>query len=753
MLSKAAILSLAQTVPFVHPGIAAAALLAALVPLIIHLISRRRYRRMPWAAMSFLLAATKRTARRLRFEQLLLLLVRTAIVLMFGLALARPFLSAPSVARATGGSGHRVLLIDNSLSMSAMRADGKTRFAAAQEYALALLDQFAAGDTVTIVSFAAPAERLLTYPTHDRRLARERLMSLQVTDRATDFTSGVAKAAELIGEWRGPWGAQSVHLISDFSLRRENVAGDSSATGKAADALAEMLRRELADVREVVLVSADNEHRPNAGVASLSLDQPVVVRGAAEALNVTVANHGPNELAGAELQLLRRGEVIRREPIPPLASGRMHQTRVSIGFPTPGVHLLEARLIREEGDALKVDDTRHLSVEVVYSVRALLVDGRSGSKPPDGEAGYLAVALSPASTIELAEGGLVVEDVIESKVIAARDLSAAALEEFDVVVLCNVAELAAEDWARLRSYAAGGGGLMFSLGEQVSMENYNALGFANEAGLLPGRLEAAVEAASNEGAEPLRFSPESPRGGMRHPILYELVNNPSSGLFSARIDRYLRVAPAQDAEILLNYTDGAAALLGRTIDRGRVLLYTTTANMGWNTLPAKGDYVSLMRGAVAYVARARGAGRNLLVGQPICERLTASEVQLPHQAAGPDGSVLSAAIERDGDALTLALAAPSRAGAYELTIGDNARSFAVNVDAAECDLSFISAPALCAEIGKTCRAASVDAQPQLAQAPPAVELGAVMLLLVCGLLFTEMWLAGRFGLTRGADAK
>jgi tetratricopeptide (TPR) repeat protein len=45
---------------------------AAAVPIIIHLLNRKRFRVVPWAAMRFLLAAQKRNIRRMRIEQLLL---------------------------------------------------------------------------------------------------------------------------------------------------------------------------------------------------------------------------------------------------------------------------------------------------------------------------------------------------------------------------------------------------------------------------------------------------------------------------------------------------------------------------------------------------------------------------------------------------------------------------------------------------------------------------------------------------------
>src|SRR6059058_5857406 len=61
---------------------------AASVPIIIHLLNRNRYRVVTWAAMRFLLAAQRKNTRRMRLEQLILLVVRTLLVLLLVLAMA-----------------------------------------------------------------------------------------------------------------------------------------------------------------------------------------------------------------------------------------------------------------------------------------------------------------------------------------------------------------------------------------------------------------------------------------------------------------------------------------------------------------------------------------------------------------------------------------------------------------------------------------------------------------------------------------
>ena len=96
---------------------ALAGAVAALGPVVIHLMNRRRFRVVEWAAMDFLLEAVQRNRRILRLRDLLLLLLRTAAVLLFGLALARPFFSSQFSTDNPSTALHAVLLVDNSLSM------------------------------------------------------------------------------------------------------------------------------------------------------------------------------------------------------------------------------------------------------------------------------------------------------------------------------------------------------------------------------------------------------------------------------------------------------------------------------------------------------------------------------------------------------------------------------------------------------------------------------------------------------------
>src|SRR5688572_11888513 len=74
----------------VTPWFFGAGLALASIPIIIHLLNRRRFKTVQWAAMEYLLQALRKNRRRIKFEQIVLLATRCALLGLLGLALARP---------------------------------------------------------------------------------------------------------------------------------------------------------------------------------------------------------------------------------------------------------------------------------------------------------------------------------------------------------------------------------------------------------------------------------------------------------------------------------------------------------------------------------------------------------------------------------------------------------------------------------------------------------------------------------------
>ena len=141
--------------------------------------------------MRFLLTSIEETSRRLRFQELLLLVLRCAVLVLLAVALARP-LSTMVRGGGQGDAVDAVLLFDTSMSMGA--SDGAVdRLGRAKEAALKVIDDLPPYSTVQIIACADRAVPLGPRSPADVDQARSLIDSLTLTSLATDLYPGVRK--------------------------------------------------------------------------------------------------------------------------------------------------------------------------------------------------------------------------------------------------------------------------------------------------------------------------------------------------------------------------------------------------------------------------------------------------------------------------------------------------------------------------------------------------------------------------------
>ena len=133
---------------FVNPWmLGGLSLLAA--PIIIHLLNKRRFVVVEWAAMEFLFQAESRSRRRLRLEDLLLLLLRMLLVALIVFMVARPVLQNYIGSHEDA----RTVVLDDSFSMEASDGTGSP-FAAAKGAAVNQVEE-AVGSGMTFSVWSA----------------------------------------------------------------------------------------------------------------------------------------------------------------------------------------------------------------------------------------------------------------------------------------------------------------------------------------------------------------------------------------------------------------------------------------------------------------------------------------------------------------------------------------------------------------------------------------------------------------------
>lgn len=604
-------------------------LAAVSVPIIIHLLNRRKFQKVVWAAMRFIKTSVEQNQRRMRIEDMILLALRCLLLALLALALARPAILNQASAVFGQSKVTGVVILDNSYSMG--MSDGtSTRFERAKRAAEQALDSMPAGSATAVFLAADIVRPVIPEPTFDFNLVRKSLREASLTDRATDLFPALQKAVDT--------------LKDRLALRKEIfVITDGQANGwRQLTEIQRLLERAKSDITTQIILVSDQEQR-NLGISELRLASGLSPAKQPLRFEVKVTNFGREEARNTPVALSVDGEPPSDEfNIAALPAGATRNVTMFAKLRSDGFHSVSARIPE---DRLHADDQRVVALRAIKEVRVLLVDGEPGSEPRESEVFFLKNALVPVPP-EAAP-----DYFIKTTTVSVPELSQARLDDFDAVVLANVPDLSEATLKGMENYLRRGGGLMIFPGGRVNNTFYNEQLFKRFM-FLPAALGPAQGAADQE-----ESSATLQDKNYEHPIV-DLWNDPGAGrLASARFFRHFEIQPPAEDEtakrrdgeaansdatrrladspsprlsddagppqIVLRYKDGSPAVMERTWGLGRVVLFSSTADTAWNDLPVRPAFVPLLHRALGAVVQRQDEGLNISVGERFLRRVSA----------------------------------------------------------------------------------------------------------------------------------
>jgi hypothetical protein len=690
-------------------------LLAAAIPVVIHLMHRRKSRTLPFPTLRFLKEVDVRTARRSRLRERLILALRVAALAFLALALARPVL------RGSGflgrGRSSRVYVIDNSLSMDARR-EGSSALERCRLAALELVSRMEPADRAAVVALQGPPEAPAL--SESRRDLEATLLAIRPTQLSTPLLEAAGRAYRLLERDTNP--VREVFIFSDLQATAvPRGAAAPPAPGKT----------------RTVLLTPRGPVSPNLSVEGVAV---VPAGGRKVALRVKVRNTG-DQAAGSTLTVRVDRKLVEERSLRIAAGGEEAVSLEPLEL-APGLHRGEAVLGE---DPLLADNVHGFALEVPQAVRVLLARDSGASPAHRDPAFYLAQALRPA-----AAAGEVKVKVGSTAELASEDLSG-----FEVVILAEPALVAEAAIARMSEFLLQGGGLLFIAGPGQSPEALEPWGVRP---LLPGRLELVVRARE----EPFHLKDWK----ADHPIWEPLLSSsPPLQLLAPRFLAYWKATPAPQAAVLARFTTGDPALLELAVGRGRSLLLTTTARPEWNNLPLKFSFLPLVHSAVRYLGGSSRSAAPHPLGAPLvlryAEGTAPAEVSLePPPGDGPAGERLKVQPRPgEGGVLTAELGRLERTGVYVVEERYPARRshqpLVVNPDPLESDLKPLGDERI-QELFPGARRISFDSPRDAARAALEVTVGSELknplLFLLLLFIFLEPVLANAVAFRRAKAA-
>jgi hypothetical protein len=560
-------------------------LVAAAIPIIIHLLNLRKLKTIEFSTLRFLKELQRTKMRRLKVRQILLLILRTLLVIALVIAFARPALRG-SFAGTIGTHARTtvIVLLDDSPSMSVRNERGMV-FAQAREAARSILDVVREGDEVYLIRLSEIRRRETFPPAYSVEAVRSAIDGMTVAMESTPYHEALAVAARILAESRNF--NQEVYLVTDAQATQFAVGGaDTSAL--------------FSDRVKFFVMDAGGAEVANTAITAVKQKSRIMSIRRPAYFEATVANYGPAPVRNLVMSVYMQGTRVMQQTVD-LGPWATAQLPFSIVPTKSGFH---HAYVQSEDDALEADNRRHVVVSVPEFINVLLVGPRSHTR-------YPSLALTLAS-----DTGTV--SMFRVKEIPPDRLSVTDINAHDVIIACGVPAFSVGDAERLGAFVQTGGGLIVFPGDQTDLPNYNSGLFARLA--IPAAQPPPVRSPQPEEDEShVSFG----RVDFAHPLFAGMFDQPASGrqsvpaIESPRILRSITAVPGKTGQSVVTLSDGSSFLTEYQAGTGKVLLYSVEAGLTWSDFAVKGLFAPLIYRSVVYVGTQGDAADDVVVGEPI----------------------------------------------------------------------------------------------------------------------------------------
>ncbi len=373
-----------HVVRFVQPWMLLA-LAGVLLPVIAHLLSKRKFDIVFWGAMQFLELGRK-TRRRIRLEELLLLLLRIGLIAIIVLSFARPWGKGGAFVALTDGVRRDVAyVIDGSYSMG--RADAeKTPLSAARQWIQKSLNSLRAGDTATLWDAREQVVPRVASPTSDSQIIREELDRLPAPGGASRLALAMTGALQQLSQGTNP--VRELIVVTDGQAYPW-MAADATLWARFDDLRSQQTIKPR--VWGVVVGPEKPTDRVNFAVDRVQLSRTMTV---------------PNFPVRIRSTIRQFGGTSTRKPVYLSINGQRLQDKTTVislppdgeaplefehRFETAGNYLVSVGI---DDDPLPGDNLSHAVVTVAAAVPILLVDGKPSLDPVQSKAFFVGAAFA-----------------------------------------------------------------------------------------------------------------------------------------------------------------------------------------------------------------------------------------------------------------------------------------------------------------------------------------------------------------------
>ena len=616
-------------------------LLAAGIPLIIHLWNRRQAVTIDFSSLMFLVTAHRQNVKRLQLKQLLILLLRMLIIALIALALARPFLTLGLPLAAVRAKTDVVIVLDNSFSMSYQDVDG-VWFNKAKKKANEILSSLRNGDSASVILMSDIPKPIYRELTPDINGVITSLNDTQVSNRGTNVQSSIEMAHKIL--LKSNQTNKELYIISDFTKNGWENWGQIP---------------NISDSRILlVTVSSNNSHNTNIEEISpshqlIGVDLPLY-------FNIKTNNHSDTPLTQTTLSMYTEN----RKQIEQSFSAHPNELitkSISHNFPTPGFHIGSFELT---SDRLNIDNKRYFVLKVLGDIRVLCVSDNNE---------FLILSLNPLFNAPESVGQGK-NSMIQPIACYISEFDEYPLDNIDILLLTDVSSISEKSDLKIKEFIRQGKDII-----------------------------AFVSKKSNLTWAPAEFNQveewERPRKIIQydktHPIFEIFDEGVLSGQYAPQFYRGMTTDLSNNSNIIASFDNDTPFLIEKLEKNSKIIFFNVSldSDSRRNELLLNPYFLPLIQNTVLY-ANYDETQRNILVGESYTKKnnnLIGTPVWIKRVDSIDENEGTAVIIQEDG---SLNYNSTEQPGIYQVDLSSHGNLyrefFAVNTHPSESNLEHIS---------------------------------------------------------------
>jgi len=619
---------------FLNPAILFG-LLAASIPVIIHLFNLRKLKKIEFSTLTFLKELQKNKIRKIKLKQWILLALRVLIILFTVMAFARPALQSIQIGGTTSAAKTTaIFILDDTFSMSVVDQKG-SYFNQAKEIIKQVISQLQEGDEVGLILVSnSKGENKLTSNLSE---FVKNVDQLDLSFSSGDLNSAITKASQIISESKNF--NKEIYVLSDF---QKNKITKANLNNDLSELLNESIRLYSFDLSDKDVF--------NLSIDELKINNQIFEKDKPVSISVTISNNSKQDVSNAVVSLFINDERAAQKSFD-VAAGQTTIIEIEATPKTTGLIDVVAEI---ETDEIEQDNKRFASLYIPEKTSV----GLFSENPNDLT--FVDLALQTAG-----EGKYEIERKNNSQ------LTSQQLNKYQAIIIS--ANTIPSGIEQVNNFVQNGGGIIIFPSSNQDAVKLNQLYV--QLGL---RISASFVGKVNSTDLKIKFE----KTDFNHPVFQNIFQNDDKKKYeSPELNAYYKFTASGNQ--ITSLVDGSSFLSEHKNGKGKVFVFNSAPVLSWSDFPIKSIFAPLMNKSVAYLSSKERDGNIFLAGEEVTINLkntNASQIKIVRPNKSDEFINLKDNSGRD----YLAYSNTNIAGSYKFYSGANQiENISINTDPAE----------------------------------------------------------------------